>query len=116
MWRSLLCLICIITNSLAQNKPGVLPAHYSLVVKFDLIVDEDVDIQDPRIKSIIYSAKSYQQSRVMINYVNPNAQRLATKLAQIFVQQNLSVIRPKQVQLSGTDEKKVVQVNIYYQE
>lgn len=115
MWRLFIILICIIVNPFAQNQFKA-KDPYSIVIKFDLIVDEDINESDPRIKSIIYSAKSYRQSKIIINYTNPNANSLATHLAQIFVQQKLLVVKPRQIQSSGFDDNRYVQVTIYYQE
>jgi|GEM_PF-4510125 len=75
MWRLLFLLNYIIIYSYAQNSVP-LATQNLLVTKFDLIVDEDVNNDDPRIKSIVYSAKSYKQGWVTIYYVNPNAEIL----------------------------------------
>lgn len=115
MWRLLFFLICVYTSLHATNQLIALE-HYSIVTKFDLIADEDINDTDVRVKSIIYSARSYKQSKIMINYANPNAEGLATKLAGIFSIHNLLVIRPKQILLSKPDDNKFVQVTIYYQE
>jgi hypothetical protein len=84
------------------------------IAKFDLIVDEDIDNDDPRIKSIVYSASSYQQSKIMIYYVNPNAKVLATKLVQILTKQHLLVFKLEQIQSSTLADNKYVQVIINY--
>jgi len=110
MWRLLFLLNFIIINSYAGS--GIPVTKNSVVTKFDFIVDEDINNDDPRIKSIVYSAKSYRTSKVMIYYVNPNAEILAAKLAQIFTNWHLLVFKPKQIQSTTSDDNKYVQIII----
>lgn len=113
MWRLLFLLSFIITNSYSKNALTAVTKNL-VVTKFDLIVDEDVNNDDPRIKSIVYSAKSYPSGRVIIYYVNPNAKVLATKLAQILTNQYLLVLKPTQIQSLTSDDNKYVQITINY--
>jgi hypothetical protein len=113
MWRLFFTLIFINSNLFAQNQVVALQ-NCSVVVKFDLITDEYINNTDPRIKSIIYSSQTLDNSKIIINYVNPNALSLARKLADIFSAQHLAVITPKLILPSSPHDNKYVQVTICY--
>lgn len=117
MWRLILFCLCFSTLVNAENKGIVVSGGTnSFSVKFDFLLDENIDDSDPRIKSIIYSMKSYGKSTVSINYSNSNANSLAQNLAQIFNQHKLLVLNPQLVSQSKEVDNKNVLVTIYYQE
>lgn len=91
--------------------PGL---RHSIIIKFDLIVNDDIDENDPRIKSIVYSAKGDAKSKIYISYTNLNAENLALRLAQIFSKQNLLVLKPEYLLSNGTSNNKYVSVMINY--
>ncbi len=109
MWRILFLLNYIIICSYASD--GLPTINKNLIVtKFDLIIDEDIGNDDPRIKSIIYSANSYKPSKIIINYVNPNAEVLANKLAQILINGHLQVVSPQKILSIKPNDNKYVEV------
>lgn len=89
-----LCFLSSCTAYVADNKymTHKINRTQSIDVKFDLLLDEEVSLDDPRVKSIIYASNN--KSKIAIVYSNPNAAILANKLAIIFTQQKLSVIKP----------------------
>jgi len=89
----------------------------SIISKFDFLLDEDITESDPRIKSLVYSAKSYKDSKIEINYHNANAKEMADKLGLIFTRLDLSVLKPKQIPTNKMDKQSIsryVLVNINY--
>jgi hypothetical protein len=64
-----------------QYTPHTVKNYQSIKLWFDLIVDEDINIDDPRIKSIIYVSNA--NNYTVITYTNPNAGNLAAKIAEI---------------------------------
>jgi hypothetical protein len=89
--RLILIIICCISfvnaNAIMER------ANQSILMKFDLITDEMITIDDPRIKSIIYSSRN--NSKVNISYFNPNAKMLANKIAGILSTYGVSVSKPE---------------------
>ena len=101
MWRILIVGFMLIMVSMVYSENQNLPQFESRTTlrdqvtdKFDLIVDEDISDNDPRLKSIIYSAKSYKNSQVSISYYNPNAVTLATHLGSIIAGHGVTVLKP----------------------
>lgn len=101
MWRMLIMGFMFIMVNVVYSEDQKFPQSESMlrsydqvVNKFDLIVDEDVSDNDPRLKSIIYSAKSYKNSQISISYYNPNAATLATHLASIIAGHGVTVLKP----------------------
>lgn len=78
----------------ADNKylPRTVSSGHSIFIMFDLILDEDVTIDDPRIKSIIYASSS--KNYVVITYSNVNADKLANKIAEILTEHHVMVKKP----------------------
>ncbi len=101
----LLCSISFVSAAPFTDKP-----KQSIVMKFDLLIDEEVTIDDPRIKSIIYG--SNKKSLVKINYFNQNAKNVANKIYRILDMYGVSVSKPN----FGTDpqNKKYVLVWVNY--
>lgn len=89
-----LIFLCGCSYYVADNKyqPHKINSLQSIKILFDLIVDEDVTVDDPRIKSIIYA--SNRKSYVVITYTNPNADKLANKIAEILTKHNVIVKKP----------------------
>ena len=78
----------------------------SVSVKFDLILDEEITEDDPRIKSIMYSSR--QKSYVVINYYNINAEHLANKIAMILTQYKVILKKPELYYGNKVFEKYIV--------
>lgn len=113
MWW--LLFLCIIMNVSAENCMHSTPAtriQNLVIAKFDLILDENVDDSDPRVKSIIYSTQSDKLNRVVVTYTNPNAGMLAARLAQFFTKHDLLVHKLKQEPLVIPSDSKYVQISI----
>ncbi len=87
-----LCWISFVSAAEVIDKP-----KQSIVMKFDLLIDEEVTIDDPRIKSIIYS--SNKKSLVKISYFNQNAKNVANKIYGILDTHGVLVSKPE----LGTD-------------
>jgi hypothetical protein len=85
--------------NIAYNK-----VKQSIAVKFDFILDEDINQYDPRIKSLVYCAKSDRLSKIEISYHNHNAYDTANKLGLILSRLGLTVVKPKQLAINHTDE------------
>ena len=89
--RLILFFICCI--SFANATQMINKQNQSIVMKFDLLMDENIDIDDPRIKSIIYS--SGKNKEIKISYFNPNAQIIANKIYLLLDSQKSSVSKPE---------------------
>ena len=84
------------TTTKVINAPGTEVKH-SIAIKFDFIFDENINQDDPRIKSVVYCARSYAQSNVEISYFNPNARDAADKLGLVMTKLGIRVLKPKQL-------------------
>ena len=89
------------TNYVADNKypPHKISSLQSIKILFDFIVDEDVTVDDPRIKSIIYASR--QKSYVVIAYTNVNGDKLANKIAEILTKHNVVVKKPMLIEVAN---------------
>lgn len=121
MWRLLIIMGLIINFTYAKDdvKNKIVASNVinsmPIITKFDFIVDEDITDNDPRIKSIIYSAKSDKNSHINIAYYNPNAEKTATKLAFILEGHGLLVLKPKVLNNSNQNsDSHYVFVSILY--
>ncbi len=116
MWWLAIFLSCVSVGIYAQSNTDRVDLSHSIVIKFDLITDENISTDDPRVKSIIYSAKSYTGSKILVSYINPNAAELASRLAQVFMAQHLYVLKPQKLGLvvANNNDNKYVQVIINY--
>ena len=81
-------------TSYMDNKyiPHKISRTQSVEIKFDLILDESITCNDPRIKSIVYTSNN--GNYVVITYTNQNANKLAQKIAEILSKQNVVVEKP----------------------
>ncbi|MDQ5920316.1 MAG: hypothetical protein QG673_372 [Pseudomonadota bacterium] len=68
----------------------------SIIIKFDLLFDERLTEDDPRLKSIIYVAASDQNKAIKICYQNDNARALVNSLVKIFKSKGLEKVYFKQ--------------------
>lgn len=84
----------------------------SIIVKFDLLLDEQITEDDPRVKSITYSVLMNQGSTIKIYYQNDNAKLLSSRLLKIFHDQGVIVVDKGQTSL--IHDKKNVWVWIQY--
>lgn len=80
------------TNNSTTLDSGTKKYRHSIPIKFDLLLDEKITADDPRIKVIAYV--SLPKNIVMINYVNPNASKLANRIAEILVNNGVKVLKP----------------------
>jgi hypothetical protein len=89
-----LLLLSSCSSYVASNKytPHKINRTSSVSVKFDLLLDDDITVNDPRIKSIMYVSNN--KSYVVIQYVNPNAAILAGKIATILTNNHVMVRKP----------------------
>ena len=87
---------------------------HSLPIKFDILLDEKITEDDPRIKSIIYIAKQSPANFVNFSYTNPNALDLANRLIKIFATFGLNTQSPQLVNSSKLEDSKSVNVWINY--
>lgn len=71
-------------NSCVTSNLAPSPAFY-----FDFILDEYITDNNPRLKSLIYSANSNKDSWIAISYHNPNAVDLARRLQSILTKHNI---------------------------
>ena len=97
-----LCWVSFVSAIEVTNNP-----KQSIVMKFDLLIDGEVTIDDPRIKSIIYS--SNKKSLVKISYFNQNAKNVANKIYGILDIHGVSVSKPE----LGTDAKNTKYVLVW---
>ena len=97
-----LCWISFVSAAGVINTP-----KQSIVMKFDLLIDEDVTIDDPRIKSIIYS--SNKKSLVKISFFNQNAKNVANKIYVILNTHRVLVSKPE----FGTDAQNTKYVLVW---
>ena len=67
-------------------------------INFDLILDEKISIDDPRLKSVIYISIIRPGSMVKIVYTNQNAKDLSERLASILTKKGVKVSIPQLVQ------------------
>ena len=68
----------------------------AVVFKFDFIIDENITINEPRIKSLIHVAHhSKPGGLVKIAYYNPNAENLANRIMQLLTQAKIKVLKLK---------------------
>lgn len=83
----------------------------SIPIRFDLLLDEKITSNDPRIKTIAYvsGTKNY----VVINYSNPNADKLARRIAKILTEDGVRVLTPKLVLENTVDIKTNKYVVVY---
>ena len=106
-----------LAESIAVANKSQTTMKQSITVKFDFILDEDINQDDPRVKSLVYCAKSYPQSKIEISYLNPNAHDVADKLGSIFTKLGLIVLKPKQTLDKNIDKNTIsrhVMVRINY--
>lgn len=83
-------------NSGIESSYFTSSAKESIVIKFDLLFDERVSDDDPRLKSIIYVAASDQKKAIKICYQNDNARALVNSLVKIFKSKGLEKVYFKQ--------------------
>lgn len=100
------------SSYVADNKypPHKISSGQSIKILFDLIVDEDITMDDPRIKSIIYA--SNRKSYVVISYSNPNADKLANKIAELLTRHNVIVKKPNLIEV--TNKSKLAKYVVVY--
>ena len=93
---------------------GAKKYRHSIPIKFDLLLDEKITADDPRIKVIAYV--SLPKNIVMISYVNPNAKKLANRIADILVNNGVKVLKPVLVKKdkTGASLEKYVVVYVEY--
>lgn len=95
---SIMCFLISCTSYIANNQYAArkIERTQSININFDLLLDEDISINDPRIKSIIFA--SNKNSHIVITYTNPNAEKLACKIAMILTHENLIVVKPQLIE------------------
>ncbi|MFN7094856.1 MAG: hypothetical protein ACK4M7_05790 [Burkholderiales bacterium] len=109
-------------NTLHESASNLVPSDtlanhkykQSITIKFDLLLDEKITQDDPRIKSIVYVATSTSNNLIAINYVNPNAEDLANRLADILFTLGATVLKPhlRDRKSPSLEQLKYVWVNI----
>ena len=85
-----------------------------VAASFDILLDEKLDENDPRIKSIIYVAKQNTANSVMVSYTNPNAIELAGRVVSIMNRYTVPTNHPLLVTTETKDDLKLVIVKIKY--
>jgi len=90
----------------SNNKYEIYNYRKSQTILFDILLDENITNEDPRLKSIIYVVKN-SNSLINIIYSNTNATELANRLAQILSISGIKVIKPSQINASSIDSKSV---------
>lgn len=111
----IICVLCVsqsVSGTSINASAGylsVFPGHAnctkSIPIKFDLLLDEKVTVDDPRIKSIVYTTKENLKNTISISYANQNAVPLVNHLANIFLDHGLIVLKPTQIIPDSTDSK-----------
>jgi hypothetical protein len=86
----------------------------SPAILFDILLDEKVNENDPRVKSIIYITKSNPKNYIQISYTNPKAADFANNLAILFSSFNIKVQKPNYYQSLSPQNLKNVSVKINY--
>ncbi|MBP9742325.1 MAG: hypothetical protein KBD37_03105 [Burkholderiales bacterium] len=99
-------------TKLHGTEANILVESGSLIVKFDLLLDEQITEDDPRIKSISYSILMNPGSTVKIYYQNDNAKFLSNTLLKMFHDQGIIAVDKGQTPL--IHDKKNVWVCIQY--
>lgn len=85
-----------VASSVIESEVSVKVNNVSPVY-FDLILDEKISINDPRLKSIIYVSHTNPGSLVKIVYTNSNAKDLSEKLVHILGANGVKVSQPQLV-------------------
>lgn len=79
----------------AIDSKGSVKTHSLSPIYFDLILDEQINIDDPRLKSIIYVSSTNPGGVVKVVYTNSNAKDLSEKLANILSAKGVKVSQPQ---------------------
>ena len=101
----------VVASQIAVNQNYVITGP---VAAFDILIDEKLDENDPRIKSIIYVAKQNLANSVLISYTNPNATELAQRILSIMNRYSIQTNRPELVVSQNKEDLKLVVVKIKY--
>lgn len=65
--------------------------------KFDFLLDENIDEDEPRLKSLIYVALHKKNTIIKITYLNTNALKFSESLAHILIEKGITVLNPQQI-------------------
>lgn len=84
------------------------------VAFFDILLDEKLDENDPRIKSIIYVAKQNPANSVLVSYTNPNAIELAGMVVSIMNRYGVKANPPQLLASQNKEDLKLIVVKIKY--
>ena len=94
--------------SLKQNYKTSYP------ITFDILLDEKIDENDPRLKTIIYVTQQREGNSLLISYTNPNASDLAARIVLIMNKYGITSNSPRLIPSTGSADLKVVTVQIKY--
>ena len=86
-----------------------------ITYKFDVLLDNPISINDPRIKSIIYSINQSPNNFVSVAYYNKHAKKIVKNYVQLFEHAHIRVVTTKlDLDKSDKDNIKYIFVTGYY--
>ena len=83
-------------------------------IVFDILLDEKIDENDPRMKSIIYVTKQNSDNSILVSYTNPNASDLAGRIMSIMNQYGIKSNSPQLLPSVYAGDLKLVVIKIKY--
>ena len=127
MRKLILCITAIVLSACATHKtpptknmpsPTVvkhIEYQKSVSYKFDVLLDNPINPNDPRIKSILYSVKQSPNNYIAVTYYNKKAKKIAKNMAKIFTDANIHAITTKlNLDASNKENIKYIFVTEFY--